>query len=750
MAEEYGLNENLFHQIMEICPHAFIFAIEGKIEFVNFEACQLLNRSQTSLLHQPLREVVPSEFLAVLNEDEFLAGGEGEKREEIIRFHPGDKGKDLEVYIRRLKVGDREARLFVFQDVTARIARENSIRESESRVTAILDTAVDAIITINDRGIVESFNRAAERIFGYSASEVIGQNVSLLMPAPDRERHDEYIDRYKRTGEKRIIGIGREVIGRKRDGTLFPIDLAVGESQTPKQRRFVGMIRDISDRKAAEARIREQADLLDKVSDAVIVLDLEDRVLYWNRGAERLYKYPASEAVNRKLSELVETESTNALIAAREQVREFGIWDGEFRQTTKGQKIVVESHWTLIRDDGGKPMSIVAIHLDVSERKELEARFLRAQRLESIGTLVSGIAHDLNNVLTPILMTIKLLKKEKPGLDRRGLLETAELSVNRGTAMIKQLLTFAGGMEGERTTVQLDEVASEVQTILEHTLPKSVRLEIRCARPIWPVRGDRTQLAQVVMNLCVNSRDALPGGGLIDISIENRIFSTKTISQYPGSKPGAYVVLSVTDNGTGIAPEVLDKIFDPFFTTKEFGKGTGLGLSTVVGIAKNHGGFVNVYSEFGRGTRINFFIPATHSAELAHLPLDGIAAQKGNGECVLVVDDEPAILMTTQAILESNGYIVRTASGGEEALAIFRKYPKEIRVVVMDMMMPGMDGPTTMQKLHELDRDLKFIATSGLRPTTRAASIISSEAKAFLQKPYSDEQLLQALNDILA
>lgn len=206
----------------------------------------------------------------------------------------------------------------------------------------------------------------------------------------------------------------------------------------------------------------------------------------------------------------------------------------------------------------------------------------------------------------------------------------------------------------------------------------------------------------------------------------------------------------MTDNGTGIAPEVLDKIFDPFFTTKEFGKGTGLGLSTVVGIAKNHGGFVNVYSEFGRGTRINFFIPATHSAELAHLPLDGIAAQKGNGECVLVVDDEPAILMTTQAILESNGYIVRTASGGEEALAIFRKYPKEIRVVVMDMMMPGMDGPTTMQKLHELDRDLKFIATSGLRPTTRAASIISSEAKAFLQKPYSDEQLLQALNDILA
>jgi len=628
-------------------------------------------------------------------------------------------------------------------------SNEPPLQYRDPQLTALLNIAVDAIITIDERGSIETFNRAAERMFGYRAEEVIGRNVSLLMPQPYQREHDAYLDRYLRTGQKRIIGIGREVVGLKRDGTVFPIELAVGESEGPGPRRFVGFIHDITERKKAEAHIRDQAELLDKVSDAIFVRGADDRILYWNRGAERLYGWPAEEVLGRRQAEFLTHEDAEALDRAAAHAEAYGTWDGELRQTTKdGRSVDVDSHWTLVQDEQGRAKAKIAINIDITEKKKTEARFLRAQRLESIGTMASGIAHDLNNVMSPILMSVKLLKKERPGVNKGELLDMAQAAVERGAVMIKQLLAFAGGLEGDCVPVQIAGIVEEVRGMLEHTFPKSISLAFHIAPDLHPVTGDPTQLAQVLMNLCVNARDAMTRGGVLTLAAENRCLDRHFCAHHAGARPGPYVVTSVTDTGEGIPPDVLDKIFDPFFTTKEFGKGTGLGLSTVLGIIRSHGGFLTVYSEVNRGTKMVIYLPAAASVQTnASVAVGPVPI--GAGEMVLVVDDEPLILATTRTMLQASGYRVLIASGGLEAIRIFREHQHEVRVVVMDMMMPGTDGLTAMKAMHEATSNVPIIAVSGLLPAGKLAEAASAHAKAFLSKPYSDEQLLNVIDSLL-
>ena len=626
-----------------------------------------------------------------------------------------------------------------------------ALRDYAARLRAVFDAAVDAILTIDARGIIQSLNRSAERMFGYAAVELLGRNVSVLMPEPYAAEHDGYLARYLRTGEKRIIGIGREVTARRKDGSTFPIELAVGEGDPGSPHRFTGFVRDITARKQAEELLRSQAELLDQVTNGVMVRDSDDRITYWNRGAERMYGWTAAEAVGRTAAELFLKSPPGVLDEAERALREDGAWCGELRQETKdGRPLTIEVVWTLLRDSAGRPAGKIVINTDVTEKKELEAKFLRAQRLESLGTLVSGIAHDLNNVMTPILMAVKLLKKDKPGVDRRALLDTAEASVERGTAMIRQLLAFAGGLDGERAPVHLKQVVKEVRSMLDHSFPKSIRVATELPDIDWPISGDATQLSQVLLNLCVNARDAMPDGGTLTIGLEGKLLTGKVASVYPGAKPGRYQVLTVTDTGTGIPADVQEKMFDPFFTTKPLGKGTGLGLSTVVGIVRSHGGFVNVYSEVGHGTKLMVYLPvqATDPPTPAALSTDTVPPP-GHGELLLLIDDEPAILTLTKATLEASGYRVLTAGGGAEGLAAFRAHRSEVRLVVQDMMMPGTDGPTVMTELRREAPSLPVIAASGLKPVGRAAEAVAAHASAFLSKPFSDDDLLRTIARLL-
>ncbi len=397
--------------------------------------------------------------------------------------------------------------------------------------------------------------------------------------------------------------------------------------------------------------------------------------------------------------------------------------------------------------DGSGPALQVLLY-DVSERRRLEAESFRAQRLDSIGLLAGGIAHDLNNVLTPILMAVKLLHKERPEAQRRELLETVRASAERGAELVRQLLTFAGGAAGPREPVPIKPIVREVQKLLGHTLPKSVRVRAEVAPDLGMVLGDPTQLTQVLLNLGVNARDAMPQGGTLTLTAANTAVTEDEARRHDGARPGPHVLLAVTDTGCGIAPEVLDKIFDPFFTTKERGRGTGLGLSTALGIVRSHGGFFTVYSEPGKGSRFAVYLPALEAGAEEAPPPERLDVPEGHGELVLVIDDEQAILVTARATLEANGYRALTAARGADGVELYRNR-RDVRAVVLDMMMPGLDGPATMRELLKIDPQAPIVAASGVKPSGRAAEAVATGARCFLHKPYTGEQLLRCLAEVL-
>jgi signal transduction histidine kinase/CheY-like chemotaxis protein/tetratricopeptide (TPR) repeat protein len=379
-----------------------------------------------------------------------------------------------------------------------------------------------------------------------------------------------------------------------------------------------------------------------------------------------------------------------------------------------------------------------------AEKKKFEAQFLRAQRMESIGTLAGGIAHDLNNMLTPILMAVELLKSPLPEEARRDLLGTIEESTERGAEMVRQILSFARGAEGRRVLVQVRHLIRDLEKVIGSALPKSIAVDVRLPRDLWTLSGDPTQLYQVLMNLCVNARDAMPDGGRLTLAAENKRLDEAAARAHPDVRPGPYVLLRVADTGTGIPPAILDRIFDPFFTTKEIGKGTGLGLSTVLGIVRGHGGFVTVSSEVGRGTEFCIYLPAAETSAAACGEEEGPQECSGRGELILVVDDEAAIRELARATLTANGYRVQTAREGTEAVALYARLREEVRLVLTDMMMPVMDGPATIRALRQLSPEVRILATSGLGV---AAAV--GQADAFLPKPYAPHDLLGAVRQML-
>lgn len=395
----------------------------------------------------------------------------------------------------------------------------------------------------------------------------------------------------------------------------------------------------------------------------------------------------------------------------------------------------------------GNPKQFSPSAPTLPKKKQLESQFLRAQRLESIGTLAGGIAHDLNNVLAPILLAVQLLERKLSDESSQRLLETLENNAKRGSDLVRQILSFARGIEANRTIVQVRHLIAEIKQIAKETFPKSIEFKTDIPRDLWTICGNATQLHQVLINLCVNARDAMPEGGTLSILAENILIDKNYARMNFDAQVGPYIVITITDTGTGIAPEILERIFEPFFTTKELGKGTGLGLSTVLGITKSHGGFVKVYSKVGQGTQFKVYLPGIKIPEtqqlqqIQTLPI-------GKNELILVVDDEAAIREITKESLETYAYKVLTASDGIEAIALYAQHKQDISVVLVDMMMPSMDGPTTIRMLKKMNPQVKIIAVSGLT-SNQFTQGADPNVKAFLSKPYTAKELLQAVYTIL-
>ncbi len=405
---------------------------------------------------------------------------------------------------------------------------------------------------------------------------------------------------------------------------------------------------------------------------------------------------------------------------------------------------------TLLRDAADQPKYFITVINDISERKALEDRFLRAQRLESIGTLAGGIAHDLNNILTPIVMGVELLRSEVTDSDSRRVIETIALSAQRGAHLVKQVLSFARGVEGARVAVHLGHVIREIAALVQNTFPKNVSFHTHIPRDLWLVSGDPTQLNQVILNLCVNARDAMQEGGRLTVGASNLTIDAQSAAMRRDVKAGRYVVIEVKDTGTGIPPELINRIFEPFFTTKEPGKGTGLGLSTVLGLVRGHGGFVEVDSSPGKGSTFRVHLPAhTDSTSVESSPLTPASLPRGRGETVLVVDDEIAVRRITSSTLEAFGYRTLVAEDGTEAIGIFATNRERVKAVVTDIMMPNMDGIALAGALHRIDPKLPIIAASGINSDGDAARAAAAGIAHVLAKPFSAEALLEKIRTAL-
>jgi two-component system cell cycle sensor histidine kinase/response regulator CckA len=515
--------------------------------------------------------------------------------------------------------------------------------------------------------------------------------------------------------------------------------------------RVLMCLEDITKNVRADEQIRSQAALLDITGDAIFVRDFSNRIIYWNEGANRLYGWTPAEAIGRTTNELLPDHASFESARALHSVQHHDAWTGEIKQRARdGRDLTIHSRWTLVREQDGKPKAILIVNSDITEKKQLESQLLRSQRLESIGTLASGLAHDLNNVLAPMMMAVQFIKDNTEDDGIRACFQTLETCSRRGADIIRQVLMFARGVEGERILLNPKHLIQEMQRIANETFPRSIEINTRIARQPCILLGDVTQVQQVLMNLCVNARDAMPQGGMLTISLDKKELDEAGAKFHSKAKPGNYVVISVSDTGTGIPPELVDKIFDPFFTTKPLGQGTGLGLPTVLGIAENHGGFVHLETQPGSGTTFFVYIPAAPGDALGgENAARGEEAGRGNGEMILVVDDEPSVRKLASAILSRNGYRTMTAAEGREGIKLYEQHRESIRLVVSDLMMPQLDGPGMLRSLRGMNPDLRSIIITGLGEENRIAEAKAAGADMILNKPFTADQLLIGVKQLI-
>jgi PAS domain S-box-containing protein len=628
------------------------------------------------------------------------------------------------------------------EDITAGHAVQEKLRLFRN----LVDQSNDTIEVIDpDTGRFLDVNAKGPADLGYTREEYLARHVFDIDKSIPPEGWSNIVDRMRSAGF--VSGEGTH---QRKDGSDFPIEFNAKVVRLDRD-YVVTVVRDITDRRRAEQRVREQAAMLDLARDAIIVRRFSDHMItFWNKGAERIYGWTPAEAIGQCGGDFISIdpakfeEVASALLEHEE-------WRGEIAQRTKGGRcLTVSTRATLVRDAHGTPQSVLLINTDVTEQKELETRFLRAQRMQSIGTLASGIAHDLNNILCPILMTAPMLRRNLPSESQEEIVSNIITSARRGSEIVKQVLAFGRGLRGERRPLAVASVIEESLQIVAETFPKQIEVQRAFPANLWSVVGDATQLQQVVINLCVNARDAMPEGGVLRVTVTNLELSAQDATRLPGATPGPNVLVEVSDSGIGIAQEMQEQIFEPFFTTKPHGKGTGLGLSTVLGIVQGHGGHIGVTSEPQRGSTFRLHLPAVPALACRDEGSKDVALPIGAGECVLIVDDEAQVRESARLVLELYGYRTLLAGDGVEALAVLAERRDSVAVLLTDLMMPNMDGLALIRAVAQVAPHLPIVPSTGLETPRYVDELALFQTSPLLIKPYAPESLLHAISGALS
>jgi len=623
---------------------------------------------------------------------------------------------------------------------------ERTLAESEARYRLLIERSPDGYLVHFDGKIVFA-NATSLRLFGADSLKVMLGRPILELFAP--EFHD-IIRARDLNARANVINPPIEVLGVRLDGATVAMEKTSNPFTHEGRPAVQVVLRDVTERKRSEQRFRR---LVDSNMQGVIFWKANGEITGANNAFLNLVGYSREDLEAGLINWVALTPPAYADHDRRalEEIAAAGVCEPYEKDYLRkdGSSVAILLGAAAFEDE---PAEGVCFVVDLTERKKLEEQSLRAQRIESIGTLAGGIAHDLNNSLGPIMMSIAVLKMKFLDFESQELLAIIASSAQRGADMVRQVLSFARGVEGRRMDVQVKHLIAEVEKIANDTFPKNINIRTIVPHDLWTVLGDPTQLHQVLLNLCVNARDAMPNGGALTISAENLNLDKQyaASSWNLESKVGPYVFIQVTDSGGGIPPDVIEKIFDPFFTTKALGKGTGLGLSTSLAILKSHGGFIRVYSEAGKGTTFRVYIPG--QTERSPDAAEKLEAEMpcGNGELILVVDDEQAVRQITKETLEVFGYSVVLASDGAEAVAIYARQGGDIAAVLTDMMMPIMDGPATIHVLRRMNPAVRIIGASGLSSIGHAAHAASLGIGHFLPKPYTAEALLKVLRQALS
>jgi PAS domain S-box-containing protein len=736
--------ERLTNTLESITDSFYTLDREWRFTYVNHQAENVFKRLKPELLGKIIWEVFPQiadtsiyhEFVRSITDNvtvHFEVFSATFNAWLDLRTYPSAQG--LAVY---------------FRDSSEQHKAQYNLVISEERFRLLAKATNDAIWDFNVATDQVSWNDGFETLFGSPRSQVettIESWTSRIHP----DDHARVIDKMQKAIEHGDNSWSDEFRIRHQNGRYsFILNRChILRMDDGRPARIIGGMTDLTASKRAEQRIAEQAALLDKARDAISVRDLTNHITYWNKSAERLYGWTAAEIAGQSARDVMYKDAAEFDKAVQETI-DHGEWTGELSPISRdGRHLLIDSRLTLVRDAAGMPLSILSICTDITERRKLEQQYLRAQRLESIGTLAGGIAHDLNNVLGPIMLSITLLTKDEKDEKRLGILSIIESSTRRGADMVRQVLSFARGVEGHRLPVQIPNLLREIETIINDTFLKNIQVITTFCPDAWMVSGDSTQLHQVLLNLCVNARDAMPDGGVLTLTVDNVTLDEHYSSQHIEAKPGPYVVIGVEDTGTGIPKDIIDKIFEPFFTTKDVGKGTGLGLSVSLAVVKSHKGFMGVYSEVGKGTAFKLYLPAITSAAGVSIIAEEPTLPLGHGELILVIDDEYSVRQITRQTLEAFGYRVLLASDGSEAVALFAVQQNDISLVITDMMMPIMDGNATIRVLNKIRPGLRIIAASGLNENHVVAKAMSNGVKHFLAKPYTAESLLTKIREAL-
>jgi PAS domain S-box-containing protein len=620
------------------------------------------------------------------------------------------------------------------------------LRSSEEHLRTLLDASVSAIVSVDERGEVTYWNRRAAELFGWPAEEAVGRPVAdLIVPPALREGYRAALRRHLETGDRGLVNRRTEMTARRQDGSEVPVEVTLAEVPG---RAFTAFIDDIRDRKQAEAALRRSEEhfrsLIENASDMIVVADTTRGITYLSPSVERVLGYLAEERLGRSPLELVHPD---------DQLKVQRLFDDTARPVAIMEPLRVrlrhrDGSWRTMeavarrQAQEGVVGGVVVNARDITEREHLEAQLLQAQKIEAVGRLAGGIAHDFNNLVTAILGYADLALRRVPAHDplRRNVEEITR-AAERAAALTQQLLAFSRKQVLQPRVLDVREVLEGAQRLLRRLIGEDIELSIRAERGVGRVRVDPVQLEQVLLNLAINARDAMPQGGRLVLEAQDVDLDEAYARDHLGGRAGRFVMLAVSDTGHGMNRETQARIFEPFFTTKEVGKGTGLGLSTVYGIVKQSGGYIWVYSEPGRGSTFKVYLPRIAETEAEALEPEPPALPARGSETVLLVEDEDSVRQLVQELLESVGYEVLTAARPAEALRLAADYVGPLHLLVTDVVMPEMDGPELAQRLRGLRPDVRVLYLSGYSPGIVADHGVLEHGGTFLQKPFSAEAL---------